>query len=173
MSVPRYRMIFGLLFLSGVLSGCMPTPEERIVQGISNAREAFESEPEEVNKTVGQTELYVPRGYDIEEHSNELDSLITKGSHSFALFINPNEKASSTFFYNLQKVDPEQQWVADETFQQNGRFGFATVKEIAENQLEVVVSAGGVQLTTITQESDIPKNMNWMMKTVRSIDSDE
>ena len=145
MSVPRYGMIFGLLFLSGALSGCMATPEERIVQGISNAREAFESEPKEANQTVGQTKLYVPRGYTIEEPSNDFDSLITKDNDSFALFINPNEKTSSTFFYNLQKADSEQLWVADETFQQNGRFGFAAVKEIAEDQLEVIVSAGGVQ----------------------------
>ena len=173
MSVPRYRLIFGTLLLSGMLAGCMATPEERIVEGVSNAREAFEEQPESTNETVGEIDLYMPSGYEIEEPADDFNRLITKGSESFALFINPNEKATSTLFYDLQKADPEQQWVADETFQQNGRFGFATVKEIAEDQLELVVSAGGVKLTTITKESDIPKNMNWMMKTVRSIDTDE
>lgn len=172
MSVPRYGLIFVLL-LAGILAGCMATPEEQIAQGVANARDAFEEEPEETNQSVGQVDLYVPKGYDIEEPSDDFNSLITKGNDSFALFINPNEKGDSTFFYDLQKADPEQQWVADETFQQNGRFGFVTVKEIAEDQLELVVSAGGVKLTTITREDDVPENMDWMMKTVRSIDTEE
>lgn len=172
MSVPRLGLIFVLL-LTGILAGCMATPEEQIAQGVANAREAFEDEPEETNEMVGQINLYVPKGYDIEEPSDEFNSLITKGNDSFTLFMNPNEKGTSTFFYDLQKADPEQQWVADETFQKNGRFGFVTVKEIAEDQLELVVSAGGVKMATITGKSDVPKNMDWMMKTVRSIDTDE
>lgn len=172
MNVPRYGLIFVLL-LTGILAGCMATPEEQIAQGVVNAREAFEEEPEETNETVGQIDLYLPNGYDIEEPSDDFNSLITKGNDSYTLFINPNEKGASTFFYDLQKAGPEQQWVADETFQQNGRFGFVTVKEIAEDQLELVVSAGGVKMTTIAGKNDVPKNMDWMMKTVRSIDTDE
>ncbi|MBT2569038.1 hypothetical protein J7I83_00300 [Planococcus sp. ISL-110] len=161
------------LLLAGILAGCTATPEEQVVQGVSNAHTAFEAQPERANETVGQTDLYVPNGYKIEEPSDGFNSLITRGSDSFALLINPNERATSTFFYELQTVDSEQLWVADETFQQNGRFGFATIKEIAEDRLELVVSAGGAKMTTVTKESDIPKNMDWMMKTVRSIDSDE
>lgn len=173
MSVPRYGLILGLLLVSGAAAGCSATPEERIVQGVSNAREAFEEEPEEANETLGEIDLYVPRGYDLEKPSADFTGLITKGSESFSLVVNPNEKGTSTFFYDLQKTDPEQHWVADETFQENGRFGFATVEQLAEDQLELMVSAGGVKLTTITEESEIPKNMDWMMKTVRSIDSAE
>ncbi|ANU11445.1 hypothetical protein A1A1_09966 [Planococcus antarcticus DSM 14505] len=171
--MPRYGLIVLLLLLIGILSGCMATPEEQVVQGVSNAHAAFESEPQRANKTAGQKELYVPAGYDFEEASDGLSSLITRGSDSFVLLVNPNEKATSTFFYNLQKADAEQQWVVDETFQQNGRFGFTMVKEIAEDRLELVVGTGGVKLTTVTEESELPRNMDWMMKTVRSIDSDE
>lgn len=173
MSVPRYRWIFMLTLLFGLLSGCAVAPEEQVIQGVSNARDAFEAEPENANETVGQIDLFVPNDYVIEEPADEFNRLITKGNDSFALSINPNEKATSTFFYDLQKVDPNQQWVVDETFQQNGRFGFTTVKEIAENQLELVVSAGGVSLTTTTNENELPKNMDWMMKTVRSIATNE
>lgn len=171
--VPRYGMIFMLVVLAGGLTACTATPEEQIVKGLANAEEAFEAEPENTNDAVGPISLYVPNGYGIEEPSDGFTSLITRGSDLFTLLINPNEGAASTFFYDLQKNDAEQLWVADETFQQNGRFGFATIEEIAEDQLELVVSAGGVKLTTVTTESEIPQNMDWMMKTVRSIDSDE
>ena len=172
-TVPRYRLIFMLLLLAGLLAACTATPEEQIVKGLANAQEAFEAESENTNDTVGPTSLYVPNGYSVEEPSDGFTSLITRGNDLFSLLINPNEGAASTFFYDLQKVDAEQLWVADETFQQNGRFGFVTVEEIAEDQLELVVSAGGVKLTTVTTESEIPRNMDWMMKTVRSINSDE
>ena len=99
--------------------------------------------------------------------------MITKGNDSFILFINPNEKGASTFFYDLQKADPEQIWIADETFRQHGRFGFVTVKEIAEDQLELVVSSGGAKMTTMTGKNDVPQKMEWMMETVRSINTDE
>lgn len=173
MSVPRSGWNIMLLLLVGTLAGCMAAPEELVTQGVSNARAAFETEPKTVNETIGQTQLYIPNGFVIEEPEDDFKGLITKGSDSFTLFINPNEKATSTFFYELQKVDPKQLWVIDETFQQNGRFGFATATKIAEDKLELVVGTGGVKLATITKESDIPKNMNWMMKTVRSIDSEE
>lgn len=172
-SVPRYGMIFVLLSFSVVLAACTASPEEQVVKGLANAQEAFEAEPESTTDTVGPRSLYLPNGFGVEEPSDGFAGLITKGSDSFSLLINPNEGAASTFFYDLQKVDAEKLWVADETFQQNGRFGFATIEELAENQLELVVSAGGVKLTTVTTESEIPKNMDWMMKTVRSIDNDE
>ena len=170
--MPRYGLV-PVLLLSGILAGCMATPEEQITQGVANAREAFEDEPEEANETVGKMDLYLPKGYDIEEPADDYNSMITKGNDSFILFINPNEKGASTFFYDLQKADPEQIWIADETFRKNGRFGFVTVKEIAEGQLELVVSAGGAKITTMTDKNDIPQKMDWMMETVRSIDTDE
>ncbi|ALS79121.1 hypothetical protein ACQKDB_01170 [Planococcus kocurii] len=171
--MPRYRRVFMLAVLLGLLSGCAVAPEEQVLQGVSNARDAFQAKPENPNEMVGQVDLFVPNDYVIEETADEFNRLITNGKNSFALVINPNEKATSTFFYDLQKVDSDQQWLVDETFQQNGRFGFTTVKEVAENQLELVVSAGGVSLTTTTNENELPKNMDWMMKTVRSIAKNE
>lgn len=170
MSVPRKRMVLSLLAMITLLAGCGQTPEERIEEGLEDARAAFEQEPAETNETVNGTELYLPRAYTIEEPSDANNVIVTRGSDSFVLFLNPNEAADSTFFYELQKANDEQEWAADETFQQNGRFGFATVRKIAEERFEIVTSSGGVKMTTISEESEIADNMDWMMKTVRSID---
>jgi hypothetical protein len=169
--VPRKGFFAGIIISAAVLSGCLALPEERIADGVAKVAAAFEDEPVETNESSDGTELYVPRSYTIEEPSDKQNIMITKGSDSYALFINPNEAADSTLFYDLQKANPEQQWVADETFEQSGRFGFTTVREIAEDRYELVVSAGGVKLTTISEERDIEKNMDWMMKTVRSIEN--
>lgn len=165
----RSAFITGTALSVFLLAGCMGTPEERLAEGLSETRMAFEEEPPETNETAGATELYLPGGYDVEEPVDENNVIITKGSDSFVLFINPNEASDSKFFYDLQKANEQQEWVADETFEQNGRFGFATLRAIAEDRFEVVVSAGGVKMTTISEESGVPGNMEWMMKTVRSI----
>jgi hypothetical protein len=169
--VPRKGFIVISIALTALLSGCLAAPEERIADGVAKAATAFEQEPADANESSDSTEFYLPRSYTIEEPSDKQNIIITKGSDSYVLFINPNEAADSTLFYDLQKANPEQQWVADETFEQNGRFGFATVQKIAEDRYEIVVSAGGVKLTTISEERDIENNMDWMMKTVRSIDT--
>jgi hypothetical protein len=156
-----------------MLAGCMATPEEQAADGLADARKVFEQEPMKTNKTAAGRELYLPGGYTVEEPSDEQNIIITKGSDSFVLFINPNEPSDSKFFYDLQKANPEQQWLIDETFEQNGRFGFTTVRAITEDRYEIVESAGGVKMTTISEESNIAENMDWMMKTVRSITIEE
>lgn len=168
----RSVLITGTVLSLFLLAGCMATPEERLAEGLSETRTAFEKEPPETNESAGQTELYLPGGYDIEEPSDKHNIIITKGSDSYVLFINPNETADSKLLYDLQKANAELEWIADETFEQSGRFGFTTLRAIAENRIEVVVSAGGVKMTTISEESDVPGNMEWMMKTVRSIDDE-
>ncbi|PSL31096.1 hypothetical protein B0H99_11244 [Planomicrobium soli] len=171
--MPRKRWVGMILFTAVMLAGCMATPEERVADGLANARDAFEQEPMNTNEQADDRGLYLPGGYTIEKPSDRNNVIITKGSDSFVLFINPNEKSDSKFFYDLQKANPEQQWLVDETFEQNGRFGFTTVRLIAEERYEIVESVGGVKMTTISKESNIADNMDWMMKTIRSIDPEE
>ncbi|RNF40802.1 hypothetical protein [Planococcus salinus] len=173
MSVPRKGLIISLFSLIALLAGCGQTQEERVEEGLADARAAFEQEPVDTNETVNGTDLYLPGAYTIEEPSDANNIVITRGSDSYVLFLNPNESNDSTFFYELQKANDDQEWVADETFEQNGRFGFATVREIAEDRYEIVASEGGAKMTTISEESGIADNMDWMMTTVRSIDSEE
>lgn len=170
--MPRKKLGIAIMAATVLLAGCLATPEERIANGIAEAKTAFEQEPEETNEQTEALEFYLPGGYTVEEPSDEHNIIITEGSDSFVLFANPNESADSRLFYELQKANPEQEWIADETFEENGRFGFATVRNIAEDRYEIVVSAGGVKMTTISEESKIEENMEWMMKTVRSIDNE-
>lgn len=171
--MPRKKLGLAIIATAFLLAGCLATPEEQIANGMAEVQTAFGQEPEDTNESTGQLEFYLPGGYTVEEPSDENNMIITKGSDSFVLFVNPNESADSRLFYDLQKANPEQEWAADETFEENGRFGFATVRSIAEDRYELVVSAGGVKMTTISEESKIDENMEWMMRTVRSIDNEK
>lgn len=166
----RSAFITGTVLSIILLAGCTGAPEERLAGGLSETRKAFEEEPPATNENAGSIELYLPGGYKIEEPADEKNIIITRGNDSYVLFINPNEAPDSKFFYDLQKADEEQLFAADETFEQNGRFGFVTLKEIAEDRMEIAVSSGGAKMTTISEASAVPSNMEWMMTTVRSIE---
>lgn len=153
------------------LAGCSATPEEKIAGAFENAYQVFSAEPQKTNETSDGTAFYLPGGYTVEEPSDERSIHITKGSDSFVLTANPNEAGDSTLFYDLLKADPLKEWAADETFEENGRFGFAAVRKIADDRFELVASAGGAQLAAVSEAGKIEENMDWMMQTVRSIDT--
>src|SRR5690606_29750396 len=101
----RFAFISGIILALLFLTGCMASPEERLAAGLSETRKAFEEEPPETNETAGQIDLYLPGGYTIEEPTDANNVIITKGSDSYVLFINPNEAPDSKFFYDLQKAN--------------------------------------------------------------------
>src|SRR5690554_2145248 len=72
------RMGFKMMLFSSVLvlTGCV-SPEDELVEGVSSARTAFEEEAREPNEAAGETELYVPGGYEVEEPSDDHNVLIT------------------------------------------------------------------------------------------------
>lgn len=168
--MPRRLGMIILLASSGFLAACGATMEERVQEGIDDTRAAFEAEPENANETADRTEFYLPGEYTVEDPSDENNIIVTEGGDSFVLFVNPNEAPDSQLFYELQQPLAEE-WIANETFQENERFGFVTVREVAEDRFEIVASAGGVKMTTLSEESDVADNMEWMMKTVRSVDT--
>lgn len=156
-----------------VLAGCMESPQDELIKGVSSARTAFEEPAPETNESTGGTDLYVPGGYELQEPSDDYNILLIRGNEAYALSLNPNEAPDSTFYYDLQKAMPEETWLVDEKFSHHGRFGFTTVREIADERYELVVSSGGTKLSTITEQSALRQNMNWMMETVRSVEASQ
>ncbi|HSP21895.1 MAG TPA: hypothetical protein VLQ20_06130 [Planococcus sp. (in: firmicutes)] len=171
--MPRKGLL--VLFIASAISlaGCSATPEEKIADAFENAYKAFSAEPREANESSDGTAFYLPGGYTVEEPSNERSINITKGSDSFMLTANPNEAGDSTLFYDLLKSHPQQEWAAEETFEENGRFGFAAVRKIADDRFELVASAGSAKLVAVTEADKIEENLDWMMETVRSIDNEK
>lgn len=171
--MPRKGLLVLFTAAAIALAGCSATPEEKLAGALENAHKAFSSEPREGNETSDGTAFYLPGGYTVEEPSDERSINITKGSESFMLTVNPNEAGDSTLFYDLLKSDQQQEWAADETFEENGRFGFAAVRKIADDRFEVVASAGGAKLAAVSEMGKIEENMDWMMQTVRSINNEK
>ncbi|MFF2755374.1 hypothetical protein ACFVR1_16670 [Psychrobacillus sp. NPDC058041] len=150
-----------------LLVGCSSV-EEQAADGIENAKIVFQGDAEKPNEKVGNLKIFLPSGFTIEE-SDQTNIILSKGKDSYILFNNPNELSESQLYYDLLIADTKLKIVEKNTFEQNGRFGFAAIIQNSEENFELITSIGGIKLTTISKQPNIASNLEQMMKIVRSI----
>ncbi|WP_341321081.1 hypothetical protein NSQ62_15735 [Solibacillus sp. FSL H8-0523] len=152
-----------------VLSACGNTVEENATAGIENAELVFTSEPNETNKAIGHIELYLPTGFNIEKGIDESNYTVINGKSSYILFVNPNETEDSQLHYELIKNDAKNNIIEDKTFEKDGVFGFSAVNKQDEETFELVVSVGGVKISTISDKKKIDEKLQNMMEIAKSV----
>jgi hypothetical protein len=155
------------------LAGCSASVENQTEEGIQEAKEVFQGDTIESNEQLENVQFYVPGGFDIQEESDESNIVLSNGQESFVLFINPNEKEDSSLFYELLLAEKKEMILAEETFEQNGRFGFVALLPSGKEHFEIIVSSGGNKLSTISEENKIADNMQQMMEIVRSVKTEK
>lgn len=152
-----------------MLTACGKPVEEQVTEGVASTATVFEAKPVEPTTTVGKIEVYLPSGYKIEEGTNEMNYIVTKGKDSFILFVNTIEQEDSRLHYDLLVNDSKLNIMKEQTFEQEEAFGFAAVIEHSEEQYELVVSSGGVKMTTVAKDKKIDEKLVDMMEIVRSV----
>ncbi|WDV05921.1 hypothetical protein [Lysinibacillus irui] len=169
MSVKWLRTI-GLMLLLLVLAGCNQSIDEQIANGLQITETVFAEEPEEHTEKIGDIKLYLPSNFKVEDSSDEYNIVISKGKESYILFINNREAQDSKLYYNLLKENETDKIIEESTYDKAGRFGFtAVLKTDDENEMELIVSSGGVKMTTISQAKHIENNLREMTKIVHSV----
>ena len=152
-----------------VLSACGKTVEEKASVGIENAESVFTNEPNATNKSIGHIELYLPSGFNIEKGIDELNYTVVHGKESYILFVNPNETEDSKLHYELLKNDTKNNIIEDKTYEKDGVFGFSAVNKQDEETYELVVSVGGVKISTISDKKKIDEKLRNMMEMAQSV----
>ncbi|WP_445478122.1 hypothetical protein ACULLL_17485 [Lysinibacillus irui] len=169
MAVKWLRNI-GLMLLLLVLAGCNQSIDEQIANGLQITETVFAEEPEEHTEKIGDIKLYLPSNFKVEDSSDEYNIVISKGKESYILFINDREAQDSKLYYNLLKENEADKIIEESTYDKDGRFGFtAVLKTDDENEMELIVSSGGVKMTTISQAKHIENNLREMTKIVHSV----
>lgn len=163
-----WKFLFLALLSITLLAACGKSFDERAAEAIAEAKDAFQLNDQQVNDEVDGVSLYKPAGFTIEEKSDSQNIVMKKGNDTFLLFINPNEKKDSRLFYDLLKNTDDKDRL-EETFTDEGYFGFASVDKKGEEQVELIASIGGIKMTTMTKDKNIEANMRMMMEIVRSI----
>lgn len=159
----------GLLFLLLLfLFGCTINDEEIQTATIDQTKAAFEAKPPAANDKSGSISYYLPEGYKAEAGKTN-NVIFNKGDQQYILFVNENEKETSSFFYDTlleQYKDP----LVNETFEDKGRFGYILVDKLkADDEYEVSAGIGGVKMTTQTKSREVADAAEQMMKIVSSV----
>ena len=165
-----WKFIFLVLMSAVILTACGQSLEERAATGVNVAEEVFLANDKASTEEIDGVKLYKPMGFTIKESSDAQNIIFMKNDDTLILFINPNEEVDSRLFYDILLEDQHKKVVALETFIEDGAFGFATVIESDDNQVELVASVGGSKITTLTKKKNIAANLRVMMEVVRSID---
>ena len=152
-----------------MLTGCGKTVEEQITEGFASTATVFEAQSVEPTTTIGKIKVYLPSGYKVEEGTNEMNYIFTKGKDSFILFVNTIEAEDSRLHYDILVNDSKLNIIKEETFELEEAFGFTAVIEHSEEQYELVVSSGGVKMTTMAADKNIDEKLVDMMEIVRSV----
>lgn len=150
-----------------VLSACS-TLEEKAAEGMEKAEEVFFGESVKANEKIENVQFFKPSNFSISEESDAQNIILTNRGEPFVLFINPNEKPDSRLHYDLMK-EKNEKVLFEKTFEEGDRFGFVAVVQNAENVMEVIVSSGGVKMTTLTKEDQVEDHIETMMKVVKSV----
>ena len=151
------------------LSACGKSVDQQIENGLNLTAMIFSEVPREVTDKVGNFQFYLPSDFKIEKSEDDVNILLSKGDSSYILFVNEQEETNSKLHYDILKNDCLKKIIKEKTFEKDGIFGFSAVAENGDNMYEIIVSLGGIKMTTISSEQNIEENIKDMLKIVRSI----
>lgn len=164
-----WKLIFLSMLSVILLVGCSASLDEKADDGVKAAKEAFNSNSVETTDTIDGITLFKPIGFKVSESSDEQNIVFTKNNETYILFVNPNEGKGSHFFYDLLLTDSTKEIITEESFTNEGVFGFAAVIKSDTENVELVASVGGAKITTLTSQNKIKEDLARMMEIVRSI----
>ncbi|WAA11749.1 hypothetical protein [Fervidibacillus halotolerans] len=156
-----------LIMLLSLLTACTGTLEEETEKAKEQAVEVFEAKAKNANVEKETLSLYLPHGIEVDE-TDPNNVILTRGDKLYLLFINPNEDEKSQVVYEAT-AETGEDYLLNETFQSDDRFGYIVLKEVEEDVYELTVGIGGIKLTTETNKKDLADDAGMMMEIVSSV----
>lgn len=162
----RILKTLGLVLMAIVVLGaCSSSFSEDKKSADESVGVIFKGKPEKTNNSTKDIKYHLPFGVEIKDESPN-NVLLKNGSRTYILFYNQQEKADSKVVYE-SAVKQQKKWEANETYQQESKFGYMLVKKLKEDHYQLIVGIGGVKLTTETD--NISKDAETMMKIANSV----
>ena len=167
----KNKRLLGMIVLATVLlASCGKTVEEQVSEGITTVQAAFEQQPIKSNTKENSISLYLPEDYVIDPSKEENNYLINSSDDQYILFINEKEPENSQLNYDLLMESEDESIVKVEQLKGEKHFGFVAVKQYNENEYELIVSIGGIKLSTVTNQKKIDDKLANMIDIVRSVE---
>ncbi|MGE7765104.1 hypothetical protein [Peribacillus sp. NPDC096540] len=166
MALSINKILTFLLMSSLFVVGCSGI-ERQTDKAVKAAELAFRDDKKQPNIEAGLIQVYLPEDFKVEEeHDNNL--ILKSDNQAYILFVNPNENEDSSVLFLAIKEQGDKYLVLH-SFQNDDKFGFITIKELAEEKYELAVGIGGVKLTTETDKDQIKHDAKQMMEIVSSV----
>jgi hypothetical protein len=135
---------------------------------IKTVKATFNEKGKNPNKKSGKIHFYLPAGYEIKDESPN-NIILQNGSDTYIFFINPQEDTSSDVVYKAT-VEQYKKLDTNETFINNNKLGFLTIKHLNDNKMnELTIGVGGAKITTQVKTSNLEDDSKIMMEIVNSV----
>jgi hypothetical protein len=163
MFMKKYKFVYILLFI--LLVGCTSI-EDVVTETKDLVKKEFNSGAKGVNVEAESFSYYMPTSMEVETEG-DFNIILTEGKQPYILFVNTMEKKDSHVVYESSLTD--QDYLVNETYEKEDKFGFLQVIEIKDKLYEVSVGVGGVKLTTEVKKNNIADSARKMMKIANSV----
>ena len=160
----KKRRWLALIFAVVLLGACGATLEEQRDEIVAAVQEEFAAEPDEANHENDDLAYHVPFGIEKEEESPN-NILLKNGARTYILFYNQHEEQNSEVVYQTT-LKQHEEWDLEQTFEEDGKFGFLLAKELEDGLYQVVSGVGGIKVTTETK--NIKTDAAYMMNIANS-----
>ena len=167
----NYKRVLGTIVVSALLlTGCGKSVDEQVSEGITTVQAAFSQQPIKANTKENNISLYLPEDYVIDPSKEEYNYFINSSDDQFILFINENEPENSQLNYDILMKNKDESIIKVEQLQGEKHFGFVAVKQFTEKEYELIVSIGGIKLSTVTNQKKMDAKLSNMIDIVRSVE---
>ena len=164
------KLLLMIGVLTVLLAGCGKSFDEKVSEGFTTVQAAFEQQPLKANTKENNMKLYLPENFVIDPSDEENNYFIHSSDDQYILFINEEEPENSQFNYDILMKSDDKSIIKVEQLQGEKHFGFVAVKQFSEKEYELIVSIGGIKLSTITNEKKIDFKLENMIDIVRSVE---
>lgn len=163
----KASLLVAFLVMSTVLFACSATIEEEKEKTLEDVEQIFNEGPKKTNEDIDELSFRLPFRASIVEESDH-NVVIERSNETFVLFHHRNEEAGNDVIYSMTTNSNDQIWMVNETFEDDGRFGYVLLRELEDEKYEIVTGIDHVKMTTVSELEDVSSNAKWMMETVRS-----
>lgn len=156
-----------MIALTGLLSGCLFSSEQKIVdEAERTVKDAFLADKKNPTAETESFSIFLPEDFHIEEET-ENNLVLQRDDQLFLLFFNPLEKDNSELLY--ENIDRDDKLV-NAIFKSEDQFGYVVAIPFEDKgEYEVIVGLGGKRIITVSGKGQIAEDAGLMMEMVRSI----
>lgn len=163
----RLSIILLLILSIFVLGACSASDKKEQQAAKDAVRTAYKEKANKTNETYKNISFYLPFGFEVKETSPN-NIILKNGSKTYILFYNQQEGKNSDVVYK-STIATNNQYAINETFRQNGEFGYFLIQNLKEDEHEMIVGIGGVKLTSEVTTAQLASESKTMMEIVKSV----